>query len=317
MANHPLTSKLILHHYPTSPFAEKTRLMLAYKGLAWKSVVIPVISPKPDLTALTGGYRKTPVLQIGADIYCDTALIADVLEHAARLPNLYPEPSKGMARMLAQWADTTLFWTAMAYNFQPKGVAQMFANAPPDAAKVFAEDRKAMSAGMARQRPQDAAGAYKSYLRRLSDMLDDRAFILGDVPCIADFAVYHPLWFTRVRMSVMADILNATPAVLEWMDRIAAIGHGTMEKFTAQEAIAVAAASTPVDLHDDVFQDEHGIPLGSQVLVCAETFGQEPTQGELVAATRMHYTLRRLDERAGLVHVHFPRIGYSLKAIAP
>ena len=304
---------LILHHYPTSPFAEKVRLMLGYKNLSWKSVVIPMVSPKPDVVALTGGYRKTPVLQIGADIYCDTALIADVLEHIQHLPTLYPEPSKGMARTLAQWADTTLFWTSMAFNMQPKGLAQIFDRAPPEAAKIFAEDRKAMSAGMARQRPQDAAAAYKSYLRRLSDMLDDRPFMLGDVPCITDFAMYHPLWFTRIRTSVLADILNATPAVLDWMDRMAAMGHGTMEKFTAQDAIAVAAASTPADLQCDIFQDEHGIALGSQVMISAENFGLEPTHGELVAATRMHYTLRRTDERAGRVHVHFPRIGYSLK----
>ena len=304
---------LILHHYPTSPFAEKVRLMLGYKNLSWKSVVIPMVSPKPDVVALTGGYRKTPVLQIGADIYCDTALIADVLEHIQHLPTLYPEPSKGMARTLAQWADSTLFWTSMAFNMQPKGLAQIFDRAPPEAAKIFAEDRKAMSAGMARQRPQDAAAAYKSYLRRLSDMLDDRPFMLGDVPCITDFAMYHPLWFTRIRTSVLADILNATPAVLDWMDRMAAMGHGTMEKFTAQDAIAVAAASTPADLQGDIFQDEHGIALGSQVMISAENFGLEPTHGELVAATRMHYTLRRTDERAGRVHVHFPRIGYSLK----
>ena len=308
---------LILHHYPTSPFAEKTRLMLGYKNLPWKSVVIPMISPKPDVVALTGGYRKTPVLQIGADIYCDTALIADVLEHIEHLPTLYPEPSKGMARTLAQWADTTLFWTSMAYNMQPRGLAQIFENAPVEAARAFGEDRKAMSAGMIRQRPQDAAAAYKSYLRRLSDMLDDLPFVLGDMPCITDFAMYHPLWFTRVRTSVLSDILNATPAVLDWMDRMAAIGHGSMEKFSAAEAIAVAAASTPAALHDDVFQDEHGIPLGSRVVVSAESFGPEPSEGELVAATRLHYTLRRTDERAGTVHVHFPRIGYSLRAATP
>ncbi len=307
---------LILHHYPSSPFAEKARLMLGYKGFAWKSVVMPMISPKPDLVALTGGYRRAPVLQIGADIYCDTALVADVLEHAQHLPTLYPEPGKGMARILAQWADTTLFWTSMAYNLQPKGMAQLFDHAPPDAAKAFALDRRAMSAGLPRQRPQDAAGAYRSYLRRLSDMLDGRDFILGDMPCIADFAIYHPLWFTRVRTSVLADILNATPAVLDWMDRIAAIGHGAMEKFTAPEAIAVAAASTPAALPGDVFQDEHGIALGSEVIVGAESFGQETTQGELVAASRRHYTLRRRDARAGLVHVHFPRVGYTLKAVA-
>ncbi len=304
---------LILHHYPTSPFAEKIRLVLGHKNIAWKSVIIPMIMPKPDVVALTGGYRKTPVLQIGADIYCDTALICDVLEHLQPEPSLYPEPSKGMGRTLAQWADTTLFWTAMAYNFQPPGVAQVFANASPEAAKAFADDRQAMRQGMPRMPAADSAAAYKSYLRRMSDMLDDWPFLLGSLPSIADFAAYHPLWFTRTRTPAMAGILNATPAVLTWMDRMAAMGHANFEKFTALDAIAVAAAATPAALHDDIFQDEHGISLGSQVTINSENFGLEPTHGELVAATRMRYTLRRTDPRAGTVHVHFPRVGYILK----
>ncbi|NQW93486.1 MAG: glutathione S-transferase family protein, partial [Polaromonas sp.] len=229
---------LILHHYPTSPFAEKVRLILGYKKLTWKSVIIPMIMPKPDVVALTGGYRKTPVLQIGADIYCDTALICDVLDHLQPEPSLYPEPSKGMGRTLAQWADTTLFWTAMAYNFQPAGTAQVFAGAPPEAAEAFAEDRQAMRQGMPRMPAADAAAAYKSYLRRMSDMLDDWPFLLGALPSIADFSAYHPLWFTRTRTPAMAGILNATPAVLAWMDRMAEMGHASFEKFTAQEAIA-------------------------------------------------------------------------------
>jgi glutathione S-transferase len=306
-------SDIFLHHYQTSPFAEKARLMLGYKKLAWKSVIIPMISPKPDLVALTGGYRKTPVLQIGADIYCDTALIADVLEHLQPEPSLYPEPSKGMGRTLANWADNTLFWTSMAFNTQPKGFEQIFGKLPPEAGKAFSEDRKAMNLG-ARLRPADAAAAYKSYLRRISDMLDDWPFLLGEMPSIADFAMYHPLWFTRHRTSVLAGIFDNTPAVLEWMDRMAAIGHGTSEKSTAADAIAAAAAATPLPLHADVFQDDHGIPLGSQVTVTGESFGPEPTAGELIAATRMHFTLRRTDERAGLVHVHLPRIGYQLRA---
>ena len=306
---------LILHHYPTSPFAEKLRLMLGYKKLSWKSVVIPMIMPKPDVVALTGGYRKTPVLQIAADIYCDTALIADVLEHLQPDPTLYPEPSKGMGRTLAQWADTTLFWTAMAYNFQPAGTAQVFAGAPPEAAKAFGEDRQAMRGGAPRMPAADATAAYKSYLRRLSDMLDDWPFLLGALPSIADFACYHPLWFTRTRTPAMAEIFNATPAVLKWMDRMAEMGHASFEKCSAADAIAIAAAATPAPLPDEVFQDEHGIALGSQVIIRSENFGLEPTQGELIAATRMHYTLRRTDERAGLVHVHFPRIGYILKEL--
>ena len=308
-------SELILHHYPNSPFSEKVRLMLGYKNLPWKSVVMPAIAPKPDLLTLTGGYRRAPVLQIGADIYCDTALIADVLEHRQPLPSLYPEPSKGLARTLAQWADSTLFWAAMAYNFQPRGFEQMFGKVP-EVAEAFRNDRKAMSVGMTRLRPADAAAAYKSYLRRLSDMLDDWPFLMGEAPCIADFAAYHPLWFTRSRTPLLADVLNATPAVLEWMDRMQAIGHGAMEKFSAVEAIAVAAACVPAPLHDDRFQDDYGIALGSRVTVRAELFGLEPTEGVLMAATRMHFTLLRTDARVGDVYVHFPRIGYVLEALA-
>ena len=308
-------SDLILHHYPISPFSEKVRLVFGLKGLAWKSVIIPSIMPKPDVVALTGGFRKTPFLQIRSDIYCDSALICEVLDAIEPKHHLYPDSSKGLARIIAQWADSTLFWAAMAHNLSPKGAAAMFANAPPEAAKAFGADRAAMSTGMNRLRPADAAATYKSYLRRLASMLEQQPFLLGQTPCIADFSAYHPLWFTRQCVPVMADILEVTPSVLAWMDRIKALGHGTFEKMSSAEAISVCASASPAALPKDTFfQDEHGIALGSSVTVSAETFGQEPTQGTLLAATRTRYTLRREDPRAGLVHVHFPRVGYVLRA---
>lgn len=309
---------LILHHYPTSPFSEKVRLILGFKKLAWKSVLIPSIMPKPDVLALTGGYRKTPFLQVGADIYCDSALICDVLEQVRSEPSLYPPHLRGVSRVFAQWADSTLFWASMAYNLSPKGAAQMFANAPPEAARAFGEDRKAMSANMTRLRPGDATSAYRSYLRRIAHMVEEHDYLFGLEPCVADFAAYHPLWFTRTRVPAMAGILDVTPAVGEWMDRIAALGHGRADKLSSSDAVAVAQAAEPLPagvnlLIDSGFQDDHGIPLGTQVSIAAESFGLEATVGELIAATRMHYTLRRNDPRAGTVHVHFPRIGYVLK----
>lgn len=304
---------LVLHHYPNSPFSEKIRLILGHKKLAWKSVVIPNIMPKPDVVALTGGYRRTPFLQIGADIYCDTALICDVLEHRVPTPTLYPEHHKGLARIVAQWADSSLFWAAMGYNLSAKGVATMFAGAPAGVAEAFAKDRGAMRSGMPRVPAGDATAAYRSYLRRLADTIDHSPFLLGDAPCVADFSAYHPLWFSRVRNPAMAGIFEPVPQLLDWMDRIAEIGHGTMEKFSSDAALALAKSSTPASVADDFFQDEHGIALGSRVTVTAESFGIEPTEGELVAAARTFYVLRRTDERAGTVHVHFPRIGFVLK----
>jgi len=313
---------LILHHYPSSPFSEKIRLVLGYKKLAWKSVHIPAIMPKPDLVALTGGYRRTPVLQVGADIYCDTALICDVLEHVRPEPTLYPAHLKGACRIFAQWADSTLFWSAMGYNLQPRGAAHVFAKAPPEAAKAFSDDRRAMSGNLVRLRPGDATAAYRSYLRRLANMADEHDFLFGKEPSVADFAAYHGIWYTRTQVPVLADILNATPAIAEWAERVAAIGHGPMTKLSSADAVALAAGAEPQPpganlLIDSAFQDDHGIALGSLVTITPETFGLEPTEGELIAATRTHYSLRRTDPRAGLVHVHFPRLGYVLRAAQP
>ncbi len=311
-------SDIILHQYATSPFAEKVRRILAFKGLAWRAVDIPMVAPKPDVEALTGGYRKTPILQIGADIWCDTALICDVLEHLQPEPTLYPLHAKGLSRIVAHWADNQLFWPAMAHSFHAKGAAHVLADKTPDEAKAFGEDRMKMRIAVPRIPPADALGAYRSHLRRIANMLEEGEFLLGLQPCIADFAVYHPLWFTRHRATPMAGIFEATPSVLEWMDRIAALGEERRSTMASAEAVAVAQAATPAPLDaSEPFQDDHGIPLGTRVTIVADAFGPEPTEGELVAATRMHYTLRREDPRAGTVHVHFPRMGYVMRVARP
>lgn len=308
---------LVLHHYPNSPFAEKIRLMLGYKRLTWKSVFIPMVMPKPDLTALTGGYRKTPVLQIGADIYCDTALICDVLEQLAPAPSVYPAPIEGAARTVAQWADSALFPVAMAYNFQPAGAAQVFAGVPAEAVQAFVADRTAMRGGAPRMAASDAAGAYKTYLQRIASMLQGQDHLFGPQPCVADFAAYHPLWFTQARTPALAGIFDATPVLQGWMARMQAIGHGSHSPCSSEEALELARSASPLTLEGEVFQDEHGIALGSQVVIAADHFGLEPTEGTLVAATPQRYTLRRTDDRAGTVHVHFPRVGFTLRKVSP
>ncbi|RYF90936.1 MAG: hypothetical protein EON95_15975 [Caulobacteraceae bacterium] len=130
----------ILHHYDTSPFSEKVRLMFGLKGLAWSSVVIPVIMPKPDYTPLTGGYRRTPSLQIGADVYCDSQVILAELEHR------FPDPTAvrgGLDWAINLWADRLFFQTTVPVIFGELGD-----NVPAD----FIKDREALSG-----RPFDTA----------------------------------------------------------------------------------------------------------------------------------------------------------------
>jgi hypothetical protein len=144
-------------------------------------------------------------------------------------------------------------------------------------------------------------------------MLDHHPYLMGDAPSIADFSAYHPTWYTLRQVPLLADIFNATPNVRAWIERMEKFGHGTHTDLTSTQALQIAHDSQPADVSSEPFIDLHGIPLGSQVVITAEAFGLEPTAGELVAATRTRYTVRRTDDRAGTVHVHFPRNGFILK----
>lgn len=304
-------SDLILHHYGSSPFAEKTRLMLGFKQLAWRSVTVPMILPKPDVVALTGGYRRTPVLQSGADIFCDTALIAEVLEQLRPTPSLFPLALAGQARAVTQWADGDLFWTALPYALQPEGAAALFAGAPPEALKAFVADRKAMSEGVPRLNGADATAALSSYLDWLSAMLEDgRPWLLGEMASIADFSVYHPLWFLT-RAGSLANILAPHAALRDWMARVAAVGHGEKAgKLSGEEALAVAREAAPAAVS---VTEGLGFAAGDRVTIMPSDYARDAVAGVLVGLDARRVTIAREDERAGRVHVHFPRIKYTLK----
>jgi len=304
-------TELILHHFKNSPFSEKIRLVLGCKQLPWKSVIVPMILPKPDVIALTGGYRRTPVLQIGADIYCDTALICRVLDRVAPQPPLYAPATAGIAQIIAQWADGTLFWSAVPYTMQPAAVAHIVGDASPEFLKALAADRAAMTAGMRRATPVDAGAQLTSYLGWLDGLLGDgRGFLLGDAPCIADFAAVHPLWFLRLAPPLAA-IFAPFPRASAWRERVIAFGHGSPETLSSGEAIAVAARSAPAAT---AVEPGLGFSPGAQVTVSAMDYATDLVPGTLVGLSTTEVVIARHDERAGDVHVHFPRAGYQIKS---
>lgn len=308
--------ELILHHYPTSPFAEKTRLMLGFKQLSWRSVMIPPIMPKPDLTALTGGYRKTPVLQVGADIYCDSALIARRLEAEKATPALFPEGQEFNVATVAQWADSLLFQHAVSLVFQPQSIAARFASLPPEFLKTFIADRTALfSGGQASRLPlEQAQHQWPTLMARLQQQLEreEGDFLFGE-PSIADFAMAHPLWFLR-GTPVTAPLVDDYPAVAAWLARVLGFGHGSLSEMSGEEAIAVAREATPAALPDEALIDPNGFEAGQRVAICAVDYGVDAVEGELLFSGREELILRREDPRAGVVHVHFPRLGFRIEA---
>ncbi len=308
--------QLILHQYAMSPFSEKVRAILSYKDLPWTAVEIPVIMPKPDLVALTGGYRRTPVLQIGANIYCDSPLIAEVLERLAPSPALYPPESAGTARILAQWADSTLFWTVIAYCFQPEGVDGILGQLTPEQRQAFITDRIAYRPKLPRMHAAEATASLLLYLRRFETMLiDDRVWLLGSAGSIADFSVYHCLWFVR-RAGPLAAIIDEFPHVAAWYERMKRYSQPPHADMTSAAALTHASDEPPQEIEADFYIDTHGTALGDKVTITPVDTGCDPVEGELVLAMRDELAVRRFDERVGELIVHFPRLGFEMKKVA-
>lgn len=296
---------IVLHHYETSPFAEVARLALGLKALAYRSVIIPNVSPKPELSALTGGYERTPVMQHGADIFCDTAMIMDALEELAPEPSLYPPPTGFAGRMVALYAGGQAFMPAVAATLGA------IADQIPDA---FWEDR-GRRFGLKRETylpivPHLGAQFLGAMAMLEESLADGRAFIGGAAPGHADLAFYQLVWFQRMRGRQPADF---GAHIGSWAARIAAIGHGEPEDWSGADAIDHAAGQEPKG--GCTVADGTGFAAGQSVRVKTESPDPAYVEGRLVGLSHRSITVEREGDRAGRVHVHFPRLGQVLTPV--
>ncbi|MEP1472605.1 MAG: glutathione S-transferase [Halieaceae bacterium] len=299
---------IILHHFDISPFAEKIRLAFGIKGLSWRSVEIPLVMPKPDLTALTGGYRKTPVMQIGADIYCDTQRIALELEARFPAPTLFPGQSRALSFAFAQWSDAAFF--------QPGSGLSLGTNTalPEDIQTDRREFFSYMDFDTLEEQLPHLFSQFCAHLHLLEDMLaTDTSWISGDNAGWLDILGYFPVWMCQSNIAGSDAMLAPLPKLRSWLQRMAAIGHGQRSEMDAEEALAIArsnTSSTPADIADDAWPRE--LKAGSLVTVTPADYGAVPVTGALLRLTHNDIAIARTDERAGDVVVHFPRAGYRV-----
>ena len=301
-------SEIILHHYDMSPYAEKIRLALGRKALSWRSVQTPMVLPKPDHMELTGGYRRVPVLQVGADVYCDTHCIARELDRRYPDPPLSPPGQETIEHALSRWSETTFMMVILAFF----GIGGIF---PPE----FIEDRtKTMvPPGTDVSRTKHVLGTkllqISANLDRLERLLSDgRAFLLGSEPCLADFSAFHPVAMFRTHPRTAA-LLEPCKRVPAWMARVLAVGHGERTEMESGEAVEIARAAEPAAYEGEPVVPD-GLALGERVAVLPDEYGSGNVVGELAPSGLHEIAVRRRTERAGEVVVHFPREDYVVIA---
>ncbi len=309
-------SELILHHYPASPFSEKVRLLMGYKKQAYRGVTIPVIMPKPDLMSLTGGYRKTPVLQVGADIYCDTAIICRLIDRLFPEDTIYPSELEASSGMMAHWTDTFFFKVSVGMVFQPAVMQNHELFSDPDAAAAFIADRAELRKGS----PDGplSPGAIRPYwlmhMKRLDAQLAHQPFMLGDRPTIVDFSTYHCCWFVY-NNEILKEGFKPFTNVLTWLETMAAFGQGEVEEMSGQTALDIARNAEPATEPKLGGMQPDDLALGDNVEVKPIDYGLQPTSGELLVSSVEELAIVREDPQVGKVAVHFPRLGFQVNKV--
>lgn len=306
-----MKNTIILHHYDASPYAEKIRLMFGLTRTRWQSLLSPAWPPRPNVDPLSGGYRRIPIAQIGADIFCDTALIAQEVASATDHPALDPSTVQGDALKLMRQAEGEAFFAAIAAVPPLRLMGTMLRGFGPVGTYRFVKDRTGLLKG-GTVRPPKASRA-KQALESLLDALDahlaKQPWVGGDQPSFADFATYHPLW---LHVSCNRQPLRAGQHVLRWFKAVESLGHGTREEISLADAFAVARHSDPRPVPASTVAAD--VKPGAAVKVAPVDYGVVPVRGTLAAVTETRIILARETDDFGVMHVHFPRAGYALTA---
>ncbi len=308
--------RIILHNYPQSPVAEKVRLGMGLKKLDWSSVMIPRIPPKPDLVALTGGYRRTPVMQIGADIYCDSQCILRELERRFPQPTYFPNHSQGLGWGISRWGEEIF----------KQSVKLVLGAAGEDLPVEFARDRGRLYFGPNWQNQlrdinkdlHKVVAQIRSHLgwvdQRLAVTGDD--YIFGSLPGLADLELYYFVWFIRGRWEKGPEFLSEFESLVAWERRVSAIGHGQVSDMAADDALETARDSQPQQAFLSEDLDPQGLMPGMKISVIADVDGGEThTVGIISSVGKDVVSIMRYSDQLGDLCVHFPKVGYRIDII--
>ncbi|MFT6052059.1 MAG: glutathione S-transferase [Halioglobus sp.] len=298
---------IILHHYELSPFSEKLRLMFGYAGLPWQSLVSPEMPPRPNLDPLTGGYRRIPVAQKGADLFCDTRLICDEVAALTEMPELATQYGNAATQAYAAELESTVFWACVLSI--PAGVTlkQLLRHIGVWKTLRFLKDRTGVgkSSRMNVPSPREAARVFQQHLEEMEQRLTGQ-FLFADDPTNADFSAYHTLWFKREIGKLPMPL--GLPKVADWYDRMQAFGHNERCEISQAQAFQAAFENEPRAISNDA---SAAADVGKSVSICPTDYALDAVNGTLVGCSATRYIVARESKQFGTVHVHFPRAGFA------
>lgn len=300
---------MILHHYDVSPYSEKIRLMLGFTGIAWQSAISPPMPPRPVVDPLVGGYRRIPIAQLGADLFCDTTIIAAEIAALSGQAELAYEGCSPLAQAFIDKTRTERFMPVVQ-TAVPRSVLSTLVTRywPWQIVKLMADRAGVAKTSKLRRtkRPEmeRIVGEFKEELEQLAGA---NKYLFGEQPTLADFAAYHLVWFADLTRP--GTFLEGYDHALAWQARMRAFGHGKSTKINKALVFEAAREGQPRVLSRAQLSDPN---IGASVTIEPTDYARDSVTGILAGADDSRWVVARHTEKFGTLHVHFPVADYQI-----
>ncbi|HEY9651154.1 MAG TPA: glutathione S-transferase family protein [Coleofasciculaceae cyanobacterium] len=193
---------LELYQFEMSQYCEKVRLILDYKGLAYRKIEVTPGVGQLDLFRLSGQTR-VPVLKDGDTVISDSTAIALYLDRKYPDKPLIPTDPKerGLCLLMEEWADASIgiksrkvfygalsqsqtYRTSILPNTVPDLIKTLVGAVPSEVLEILGT-----GVGYGTDAVKEAKDDLKQDLEALSLLLLDRPYLVTNSPCLAHFAV--------------------------------------------------------------------------------------------------------------------------------
>lgn len=304
-----MKNTIILHHTPRSPFSEKVRLMLDLSNKEWMHVQAPVHSNKRTIQKIfVEGYsRRIPLLQIGADIYCDSSAISDQLAVSTGIPEYSKEN-------LSDYRDFTI-------ELEEKGFTAFFVSIPQKQLLSayfkdyslkdfygFVAGRVGSFKGVDMPKPNTEAEMQKKekYLNTCEEMLNTSKYLISNKkPTQTDFVLYHLVWYSL--KANVTDLFDGRPNIKKWYLGMKAGRKPLPKEISGKESLMIAKDSKPQAIPKEM---QVGPMIGREVSLIPDDVsgpGTLAVTGIVVGEDDQKVILKRETKETGIIHIHFPK----------
>lgn len=221
--------EVILHQWEMSPFCNKVRRCLKYKGVSY--AVVNYNGLRAAQAAKLSKVGKLPVLEWDGERVQDSTAIAHFLDRKVPARPLYPDEPQALAatRMWEDWAGQSLYfyeiYLRMLDPLSRERALDLICEGRPRYERLVLDwvfrrryPRKLREQGLGRLDRAEVERQFFEHLENIEILLEGRNYLAGITPSIGDFAVAAQI-DEVVRTSELRERILAYPRLQAWLAR--------------------------------------------------------------------------------------------------